>query len=253
MSGVAVSPRKRVPEQIEAEDLQEGTVVLLVKWRGVEEPTWIPQRDATGEEFSDVVAEWESAKASGVAQAQGDSGESADSESDSSDEHGDGPSEMEQLGMEAAVQAAESGAGCAAAAATAAAAVRAGGGSKEEQASAASSAAAFVAVVQGLAPREAAAAAAEAFDAAEGAFDAADDETAAQEGTAAGRSKRSRSDDSEGDACHGETAVVPSAPSATASASTSAKRFAGARGEMSTEEEAAWVRTFEARFRSTLR
>lgn len=260
MSASSSATTERVPEQIEAEDLEEGTVVLLVKWKGVDEPSWVPQADTERAEFKDVVTEWESAKASGLAKGQDNSSDSAESGSDTSDENGEGPSEIEQLGMQAAVRAAESGAGCAAAASAAAAAVRAGGGSKEEQASAASSAAAFVAVVQGLAPREAAAAAADAFDAAEGAFDAAGETTAAPEGPAAAaaaprstdaeRSKRSRSDRDAGD---DETVTSTSAAAAAAPVGASAKKLARVSDEMSAEEEAVWVRTFEARFRSTLR
>lgn len=258
MSASSSATSERVPEQIEAEDFEEGTVVLLVKWKGVDEPSWVPQADTERAEFSDVVTEWESAKAAGLATDQDNSSDSAESRSDSSDENGEGPSEIEQLGMQAAVRAAESGAGCAAAASAAAAAVRAGGGSKEEQTSAASSAAAFVAVVQGLAPREAAAAAADAFDAAEGTFATSGETTAAPEGPAAaaaaprstnaGGPKRSRSDrDTDDD----ETAT--SASVAAAPVGASAKKLARVSDEMGAEEEAVWVRTFEARFRSALR
>jgi hypothetical protein len=259
MSAAAAAPAQpqgeRVPEQIETEDEQEGQVVFLVKWQGLDIPTWIAQADAaTDARFVEVLAEWEQAKASGLAQGQeGESSGSDESGSESDEEADDGPSELERLGMEAAVRAAETGGSCATAAAAAAAAVRAGGGSKEDQASAASSAAAFVAVAQGLAPREAAVAAADAFDAAESAAEEAppnDSDSAAAPAAAAAASastsKRARDD--------GQAAAVAATTDSDAG-SESAKKLARAQAPagMSTEDEAAWLRTFEARFRSTLR
>ena len=80
MSAAAAAPAQpqgeRVPEQIETEDEQEGQVVFLVKWQGLDIPTWIAQDDAASDaRFVEVLAEWEQAKASGAGPGPGGGGQ----------------------------------------------------------------------------------------------------------------------------------------------------------------------------------
>ena len=65
----------RVPEQIETEDqADDGKVIYLVKWQGVEKPGWATDAETASWDWPLVLAEWEEAKASGAAEGQGGPG-----------------------------------------------------------------------------------------------------------------------------------------------------------------------------------
>ena len=147
MSAAAAAPAlpAAAPQQIEEEEERDGTTHFLVRWLPAEpaaaEPSWVSAAQVVGRpEFEGVLQEWEVAKASGLAAAQEGSSDDDGSGDDSGEEGGsaaageeEGPDErLQELGMAAAVKAAESGGSCEEAALAAADSVRAAGGSEEE-------------------------------------------------------------------------------------------------------------------------
>eukprot|EP01045_Picozoa_sp_COSAG04_P034463 COSAG04_NODE_7551_length_1109_cov_1.225743_1_plen_294_part_01 len=148
MSAAAAAPAlpAAAPQQIEEEEERDGTTHFLVRWLPAEpaaaEPSWVSAAQVVGRpEFEGVLQEWEVAKASGLAAAQEGSSDDDGSGDDSGEEGGaaagggeeEGPDErLQELGMAAAVKAAESGGTCEEAALAAADSVRAAGGSEEE-------------------------------------------------------------------------------------------------------------------------
>ena len=91
-AATAAAPRRTTPQQIETEDQTEedGVVVFLVKWTGIDEPSWIEANAARQRaDFAPALEEWEVAKASGLAQGQLASGDSdEEEEEEESDEEG---------------------------------------------------------------------------------------------------------------------------------------------------------------------
>ena len=125
MSAAAAAPAlpAAAPQQIEEEEERDGTTHFLVRWLPAEpaaaaEPSWVSAAQVVGRpEFEGVLQEWEVAKASGLAAAQEGSSDDDGSGDDSGEEGGsaaageeEGPDErLQELGMAAAVKAAESG------------------------------------------------------------------------------------------------------------------------------------------------
>ena len=143
MSAAAAAPAlpAAAPQQIEEEEERDGTTHFLVRWLppAAASTSWVSAAQVVGRpEFEGVLQEWEVAKASGLAAAQEGSSDDDVSGDDSGEDSAaageeEGPDErLQELGMAAAVKAAESGGSCEEAALAAADSVRAAGGSEEE-------------------------------------------------------------------------------------------------------------------------